>query len=391
MFFIERKFKFPDQLAHIISQVNWKSLEPDSNQIQASGNRLKKIWPTLAENRGQATSSHYSNNQELAQVYAEYYLMANALKPALLLEEMRLLGLNIFNNEPLHWLDVGSGPGTLLTGLCWWSHVNKNKICLTQLEQSKYFLRNSEELFGALHKQLDLSHCQINSIQGDANQLSQFLHKTNPKVISFSNSLSECKDRRSILQTILAYAKNNPIFLMIIEPGSQAASRDLLLDRDFLRQAGQAQILLPCLDNRPCGALADPKDWCHELAECEFPDWFNQIGAQAGLRKESLLFSYLVAKLGITESNSALPAQNRIVSQLLKQKGQNTCYLCTAQGKIKTRVQHSKATAKNEYFLSAQKGDLFKEVHLGPKGDVEAFIKIDAPPLCEKLFPKLSS
>jgi hypothetical protein len=113
--------------------------------------------------------------------------------------------------------------------------------------------------------------------------------------------------------------------------------------------------------------LANPKDWCHEEVACRFPEWLNEIGAAAGMRKESILFSYALIEAG----GRALAPYWRVVSQRLERKGQVECWLCTPEGKKFARAQRSKAE-KNSPLFTARRGDLWRDVSLGEKGDLLA-------------------
>ena len=158
--------------------------------------------------------------------------------------------------------------------------------------------------------------------------------------------------------------------LLIVEPGSRESSRELAELKDFLQERKLGRVLFPCLDARPCGALRDPRDWCHEEASCQFPDWVNEIGASVGIRKEALLFSYVL----ISATQDPLePSQiGRVVSQRMERKGQVECRLCLPEGKRAARVQRSKATPQNEFALELGRGDLWQNLALGEKGDIES-------------------
>jgi hypothetical protein len=60
----------------------------------------------------------------------------------------------------------------------------------------------------------------------------------------------------------------------------------------------------------------------------------------------------------------------RMVSQRLERKGQTECYLCSQQGKVKVRVQHSKVTDENQQLEGWVRGDLFSDVKIAEKGDL---------------------
>ena len=147
--------------------------------------------------------------------------------------------------------------------------------------------------------------------------------------------------------------------------------------------------MLPCFSDRACGALSNPKDWCHEAVDCEFPESMGAIGAGAGLRKESVLFSYALISVGGEFPD--WPAQTkRMVSQRLEQKGQTEAYFCCEEGKIRCRVQHSKTLPNTEAFHQFTRGTLLQTLSLGEKSDV-----LEMQPLqtklnyTETLFPKV--
>jgi hypothetical protein len=114
--------------------------------------------------------------------------------------------------------------------------------------------------------------------------------------------------------------------------------------------------------------LANPKDWCHEEVACAFPAWLNDLGSEAGLHKESLLFSYALLRIG--GEPAKLPETARVVSQRLERKGQVECWLCTAEGKRFARAQRSKAA--DSPLFQASRGDLWADWELGEKGDLLA-------------------
>jgi hypothetical protein len=165
-------------------------------------------------------------------------------------------------------------------------------------------------------------------------------------------------------------ATNLPNFsplLLLLEPGAQKSSRRLLALRDLLR-ADFSQ-MLPCLSNRSCGALAKEGDWCHEEVDCHFPLWHQWLGENASLRKEAMLFSYLLLPL-FTLNSSWRENYWRMVSQRLERKGQTEAWFCTEMGKISARVQRSKITAENEKFLEIKRGDLSPPLSLSEKNDI---------------------
>jgi hypothetical protein len=379
MFFLRKAFPFPEQLSQHLRSVLWP--REDARLLAQRGQALRRLWERLAKGRGQAVDgeTHYSFRRDEADAYAAYYLPANCLKPALVLEESYLLGNDPLPDQEAHWLDFGTGPGTAFWGISWWCAQRRKKLHFTGWDQSSAFTDIARNLtsarpFGA--------RAEFLASEGDPLQL---VRKLAPTHVSFVNSLAEIypdqKVRREEVGKLLRALRDlekkdgRKRMLFLIEPGSRESSRELAALKDQLQEQKLGFVSLPCLDARPCGALADPKDWCHEEAGCDFPDWLNELGAQAGMRKEALLFSYALLHTAPAEA----AAQLRIVSQRLERKGQVECRLCTAEGKRLVRVQRSKADSNTEAFFACARGDLWQGAAIGEKGDLSQYSPVASP------------
>lgn len=345
--------------------------------------RLRELWPLLAKDLGRAAAGtkHYSFSRDLANAYLAYYLPANALKIAAVLEEARMAGLaaRIFSSqgdEVVRWMDLGAGPGTLGLGLTWWAkQAGISKISLELVEQSDQFLNQARAVLGgkATYSRLDARKLAA-----------QFKNSAIlPDVISCQNSwveFGDVKGMQEIVEIFLSRKESleRPRWLVLIEPGSKNASRALLELREQLRQNPRLKIWLPCMSERLCGALAKPDDWCHEDIAAEFPQWHADLGAQAGLRKESLLFSYLIVSIGgeeaLSEFSKAWPVNaERMVSQRMVEKGLTQCFFCTEEGKRKYRILDSRRTGAPDLydaFDNLRRGDILQGSKVDEKGNV---------------------
>ena len=359
MFFVD-SFPFPAELEKIL------------REFKASPQALAKLWPILAKSRGVPgkNETHYSLNSEMTGAYAAYYLPANALKIYFVLEEMRRLGLPL--EKELRVVDFGAGPGSVLCGTAFWAKENRSKIQYSAWEQSKNFVQLGEQVSSELRKNFPVTAEWSLAKRSPF----EFLKGREPHVVVFQNSVHEIfpdeAERNRELEKILSLLKRlgGPRYLILIEPALRDSTRDLLRTREALIDGKKAKVWLPCLDNRPCGALASPNDWCHEEIAVEFPEWFNKFGSSAGLKKESLLFSYSVLAHTELEVPDWHADGLRMVSQRLERKGQTECFLCTQRGKLKVRVQLSKTTDENRQLLEWVRGDLFSEVEIGESGDL---------------------
>lgn len=375
MFFLHESFAFPADFAQALEQALWQGA-PTPAALAKKSAGMKALWPRLAKERGIVAEGekHYSFRREEAEAYAAYYLPANALKPALILEEAFLLQQNVIEDSA-RWLDVGTGPGTAYWGAAWWCHRRGKKLEFTGWDQSAVFA----EIAGNLARGAPFGmRAKFLSPSGKEQAWEAVLRREQPTHLSFMNSIAEIypdlgarkKAVAQLLTTLRGFGKadGKKRYLLIVEPGSRENSRELAELKDFLQEQKLGRVLFPCLDARPCGALRDPRDWCHEEASCQFPDWVNEIGASVGLRKEALLFSYALIS---TEEPQAPSEIGRVVSQRMERKGQVECRVCLPEGKRPARVQRSKATPQNEFVLELGRGDLWRHLALGEKGDVE--------------------
>lgn len=361
MFFARDTLPFPTDLEKALGRL--------ASRSSAHGEALRSLWPKLAKERGQAVAGqqHYSFRRDEAEAYAAYYLPVNCLKVPLVLEEARLLGHDPLGPET-DWLDFGTGPGTAFWGLAWWCARRGKKLRFAGWDQSPQFLSIARDLAAGA----PFPGARAEFLSGD--DPLTLIRKRKPTHVSFVNSLAEIfpepgrrtEEIRRILHALHDLEKHDGRMrtLLLVEPGSRESSRELATLKDALSADGS--VILPCLDARTCGALLNPTDWCHEEAACEFPEWVNELGAQAGLRKEALLFSYALFAGG----EWALQGASRIVSQRMERKGQVECRICTTNGKKPVRVQRSKSTPENEFFLKAVRGDLWRSAEIAEKGDV---------------------
>jgi len=396
MFFLDKPILINEKLSEYL----YFKFELDKKEVfKSTVEELKKLWPKLAIERGlQQAREHYSFNQKQVKAYASYYLLANAYKAWAVLKEASLLGLDLLdyfkikknnqNNEQAQnvrlrtqieteqapiWLDLGCGPGTLFFGLDEFLNEKQNldfKLNVLGVDQSFEFL-NLASSFKFSEK------LKANFLKNSLNpkKILELVERENIEVISFMNSISEIEPDLSKriefikkLGSKWGKASNDCKFLLIIEPGSKKNSRELLeLRKALIEEAGKLfRVWLPCLSNRSCGALLEVDDWCHEDIKIQFPKWHDDLSEAIGLRKESLLFSYLLISVGDTPKIMNWPKEaSRVVSQRLEEKGLTRCWVCTEKlNKIQLRVLNSKMTEKNKIFKNIVRGDLITNFKL---------------------------
>ncbi len=126
-----------------------------------------------------------------------------------------------------------------------------------------------------------------------------------------------------------------------VEPGTSAASRDLIGFREELR--AEYQIIAPCTHQLSCGLLtpANAPHWCHNFAEPPASiyadsDWVR-FGQRAGIDLRSLPYSFLV----LEKSAAAKSATeiSRVVGVPRHFKGYAKVLSCDAAGVVELTVQ----------------------------------------------------
>lgn len=384
MFYQDKPFLFPAEMDQWIRNFFFGH-GTTVHITKTHGDNLKKLWKVLAQQRGQQEAhEHYSFHEEMAKTYAMYYLPTNALKVFFLLQELKLLGLNLNFSRKDKWMDFGCGPGTLLWGLYWWCLHEKKEFTYYGVDQSRVFLSLAKKLFMSASSTENCFWIEKPSQVPTRKFIQQTLKEHQPCFVSFLNSFSEVSiDVKERLETLVEMVTQLNFFstqdqktrwFFFIEPALKTASRELLeLREKLLEKCGESiQVWTPCLNSRPCGAYATTGDWCHETVEVIYPEWIEKVSRAAGMNKESSLFSYLVFSVGPKpQSRKSWPAQHsRVVSQVLKQKGKQECYLCTVSGKQKVRVLDARKTNANESFYRLKRGSLLKSATLNEKNDV---------------------
>jgi SAM-dependent methyltransferase len=135
----------------------------------------------------------------------------------------------------------------------------------------------------------------------------------------------------ALLHGLLERCTTDQGALVVVEPALRDRSRHLHAVRDELVAQG-ATIFAPCLHSGQCPALARESDWCHEDLPVDLPRWLWPVATAAGLRREGLTFSYLVARRDggrLAEAPGRTPAVRlRVVSQPMRTKGKRELFVC---------------------------------------------------------------
>lgn len=288
------KYSIPEDVQHWIQ----KHLHAKSASFERSSDLAKAILEVSDHFQSASSQTPWQQDSHWA-AYLSYFFPLNYIRCSKVIDEAKFFGL--FDGIT-SMVDFGCGPGTFTRAL---------------LAQGKF----------------DLEKIQKIDIQKNLAPL--FLNQPNHEIdLSFSLSLNKTKPSKNLL--VASYVLNEmedvPEFIndferiIIIEPSTKQAFPKLLQTRDFLMEQGY-QILAPCPHMQACPLAESKKDWCHDRALWEQPDWFKKIEEKLPIKNRTLSFSYLIAsKTPLTK-----PKYKRIVGDPLIEKGKTRWMLCQSQ------------------------------------------------------------
>jgi len=150
---------------------------------------------------------------------------------------------------------------------------------------------------------------------------------------------------------------------IIIDPGTKASSKHLLALRNKLLSETSLNLYAPCPNTATCPLTDNSKNWCHEKAFWEPPEIINMIDRITGFSKEKgLKYSYLVfnkRNIHLPGIFPEIPREKvfRVVSYLIKNKGEERLYVCNGRDRLFLRRLNKNCSEKNIGFEKVLRGD----------------------------------
>lgn len=339
--------------------------KPDAIDRLASD--VRRLSRLLTRDRDRLAAD-YLRDPALRRAYREYFLPVNLPKVQVPLAELARHPAGVLRKDRLRVLDIGTGPGTSVLGVMAFfaQRATRPSLAFTAIDGVQENLREAEALFGG-HADRYGGNASLQTIQCVVEDAASRLQGRFDLIV-ISNVLNELFARASdgidrrvrLVAGILRDLLEDAGSCIMIEPALRETARDLLQVRDGL--VGPACIVYaPCLIQAPCPALAGRKDWCHEDRPWNPPGRVGEIDARAGLRKDSLKFSYLVLrKDGKSLADSAGRGAHRIVSDPLVSRGKREYYVCGTEGRRLIVRLDKDATSRNEAFGGLVRGDIVR-------------------------------
>jgi ribosomal protein RSM22 (predicted rRNA methylase) len=345
------------------------------NSSAAEGVRgLSSLFTVARDHLGQ----DYLADPILRRAYMLYFLPVNQAKAKSVLAEIPPPP-----QRPLRLLDLGCGPGAgSLAFLEYLSTIGVRNpgIDLLAIDRSRDALRDLEALWTDVCGTLQFAFAprlQLQTLDLERPGRDAPWKRTLFDIIVVSNVLNELfRDKQDatgrrmklIGQLLDALAPDGS--LILIEPALRETTRSLHEMRDQLLVLGKATVYSPCLHERPCPALVNPEDWCHEERPWSPPAFVAEIDREVGFIKDALKFSYVVMRKDgrtIVERGSDV---YRVVSERMAMKGEQRVWLCNEQGRQLVGRLEKERSVTNAAFDRWDRGSIVLVDEIDRKGAV---------------------
>ena len=325
---------------------------------------------------GQVGNRVYFEDPQLRVGYLVYYLPVNLAKVQVLLDELQPI-YPLVPDQDFRVLDLGGGPGTGAIGVLDWCLSRAARppstLRVIAVDRSPHVLRVATDVWQAYSEQqrgqsiLPLTTVECNLERSLPSTIRDGGGVNGYQLIIVQNLLSELfvgsmdsvGQRTALIGELLNYLDSEGS-LMLIEPATRSASRDLHQVRDNLLAGRHCSVYAPCLHDAPCSALVKPDDWCHEERRWEKPAWIAQVDRQVGLIKDALKFSYVILRKDGKTLVPRNPDYHRVVSELRVMKGEKRVWLCDQAGRSEIGRQDKESSVSNLAFDNWHRGAIIR-------------------------------
>ena len=263
-------------------------------------------------------------SSEHVRAYAFYYLPVNFAKIRFLLERLP----KDFPKEKVRVLDFGCGPGTaslaVLTKFPHGAEITAVDKAGCMLSAARKIVRAYGQLTGAFSAQ------GLAGLHWSAGRADEVMRRTYDLIVA-ANVLNEAplQQQKPLLERLCGLLADRGV-LMILEPGTHKAARNLMALRDLLaRSANELVPVFPCTRADDCPMLKNSAaDWCHAVLGDADKLWrrsrlISQIDALAGFNKHRIKYSAFMF-----QKHGRIPEGWRVIRPLRKTGRRLVMHLC---------------------------------------------------------------
>jgi len=314
--------------------------------IQARTRRYTDVREKLHERLGGA-----EGDRDLA-ARALFFTVADAPKIAIPLAELDGRGLLAASN--LRVLDVGAGVGAMTLGLL--AHRGAGGTRVTAVDRDARALA----IFRRVATRLP-DPPALTTVRAD---LAAPLPDGPFDLVLAGTVMNELAPAaRAPLVRALVERLADGGAVILLEPALRETARDLHALRDALVAEGGVHVFAPCTHERPCPALVDPRDWCHEDRPFQPPPRLAALMRRTGLRDGGLKFAYVTLRRTPDPLVVASPGGRalRVVSGALDSKGVVERILCGDDGRKHLRLLRRERSESFRILDESRRGDVLVE------------------------------
>lgn len=342
----------------ILDILHIHEIQPHTTKIHRKRlDHIRKQLRTLSDDFAQRRPSENS----YPDAYCAYNFPMNFMKTMIVGKEIRTVFPGRFKREQISILDIGCGEGAGMLGL-YYALKDSKEISLHGIDTSVLMLKKCRHVIEHVRPE----RIRLELRKHDAsNGLLKTKHEYD--VVILANSLAEMfPDTIIPIRFIhrLFRNVNDAGIIIIIEPATKQLSRRLINLRNEITADKKIHVLLPCLHDSECPLhdIRKHREWCHQSITWQPPELMSIINQ--GLHREInvLKFSYLV----LAQKNSLITPddQYRVISNLLREKGKQRCFICTRTGRVELVRLNRDSTECNRTFEQIRKGDVISCEHM---------------------------